>query len=92
MGADMGGTEIYEPLANLLQEKIIEGYPRHIFLLTDGGVSNTEGVIKMVKAKAKNSRVHTIGIGTGASINLIEGCAAAGRGKHIIISDDENPA
>ena len=45
----------------------------------------------MVKVKAKNSRVHTIGIGTGASINLIEGCAAAGRGKHIIISDDENP-
>lgn len=75
MSADMGGTEIYHVLSAVLQEKPQEGYPRHLFLLTDGGVSNTEGVIKMVKKNIKYSRVHSIGIGNGASYNLIQGCA-----------------
>lgn len=48
MTADMGGTEIYAPLMNILRSKLIDGYPRQIFLLTDGGVSNTEGVIDLV--------------------------------------------
>lgn len=63
----MGGTEIYEPLRNLLLSEPIEGYPRHIFLLTDGGVSNTDGVIKMVGKNTKYTRVHSIGIGNGCS-------------------------
>ena len=68
MGADLGGTEIYGPLNNILiNSKLIEGYPKQIFLLTDGGVSNTEGVIKMVGQNNKFSRVHTIGIGDGCS-------------------------
>lgn len=41
MSADYGGTEIYDPLLKLLKDQIVEGYPRHIFLLTDGDVENT---------------------------------------------------
>jgi hypothetical protein len=48
MSANMGGTEIFEPLQSILQHKTIPGYPKQIFLLTDGGVSNTEGVIALV--------------------------------------------
>jgi hypothetical protein len=50
----------------LLRSKTIEGYPKQIFLLTDGGVSNTEEVIKMVGKNNKYSRFHTIGKGKGA--------------------------
>ena len=67
MQADMGGTEVYEPLKDLLRSNPIEGYPKQIFLLTDGGVSNTEGVIKMVGNNTQFARVHTIGIGNGCS-------------------------
>lgn len=42
----------------------------------------------MVKKYTKYSRVHSIGIGSGASLSLIEGCAKSGKGKHIMISDD----
>ena len=41
MQADLGGTEIYNPLEIILIEKPIQGYPRQVFLLTDGQVSNT---------------------------------------------------
>lgn len=41
MGADMGCTEIYKGLSVELKRKVIEGYPKQIFILTDGGVSNT---------------------------------------------------
>ena len=92
MSADMGGTEIYNPLHNLITQKPIEGYPKQVFLLTDGGVSNTEGVIKMVGANNKYSRVHTIGIGNGCSEQLILGCAKKGKGIHVFIGDQENPA
>lgn len=87
MSANMGGTEIYAPLMNLLNEKVIDGYPRQVFLLTDGGVSNTQGVITMVKKSTKYCRVHSIGIGNGASYDLIQGCAEGGKGRYIMISD-----
>lgn len=35
-GADMGGTEIARPLTEVLTAKPLKGYPRHVFLLTDG--------------------------------------------------------
>lgn len=92
MSADMGGTEIYDPLRNLITGKPIDGYPKQIFLLTDGGVSNTEGVINMVALNNKYSRVHTIGIGNGCSEELILGCAKKGKGCHVFISDSEDPS
>ena len=71
MSADLGLTEIYEPLKDILEEKIEENiidkfsdlidsmlslkkkqktvYPKHVFLLTDGGVSNTSGVLSLIK-------------------------------------------
>ena len=92
MGANLGGTEIYHPLSEVLEEPVQKGYPKHVFLLTDGGVSNTEGVLRLIKQKTKYCRVHSIGIGNGASFNLIQGSAENGKGQFIMISDAENPA
>lgn len=92
MSANMGGTEIFQPLQTILMEKVIEGYPRQVFLLTDGGVSDTQGVIKMVKKSTKYCRVHSIGIGNGASYDLIQRCAEGGKGRYLMISDNESPA
>lgn len=46
----------------------------------------------MVAKYTKFCRVHTIGIGNGVSINLIKGCAKKGKGKYVIISDNEDPS
>jgi hypothetical protein len=90
MKSDMGGTNIDTPLAAILKKPVKISYPRHVFILTDGGVSNTEQVINIVKEHVKYTRVHTIGVGNGASEALIKGCAEKGKGKHIFIQDNEN--
>ena len=48
--ADLGGTEIYSPLEKIFKTPRKKGYPRQIFLLTDGCVSNENSVIELVKA------------------------------------------
>lgn len=48
MKADLGGTQIEQPLKIVLNSKLIDGYPKQIFLLTDGDVSNTNNVINLV--------------------------------------------
>jgi hypothetical protein len=63
-----------------------------VFVLTDGEVDNTEQVIRTVRENVKYARVHAIGIGGGASVALIKGCAEKGKGHHIFIEDHENPA
>lgn len=88
----MGGTNIYEPLFEQLSSKLIEGYPKYIYLLTDGDVSDTNGVISMVGKNNKNVRVHTIGIGSHVSRDLIIKCAENGKGRYIFIGDKENPS
>ncbi len=70
-----------------MTQKSIEGYPKHIFLLTDGGVLNAKAVVNMVAANNKYSRVHTIGIGNGASEEIIIGCAKRGKGHHVFVTD-----
>lgn len=92
MGADFGGTEIYQPLDFALSQPGIQGYPRFVFLLTDGQVSNTESVIRMAKKKSRNTRINSIGIGNGASLALIQGAAEAGKGRHVMITDVEDPS
>ena len=63
----------------------------HIYLLTDGAVSNNEEIINLVKQNCKadnNIRLHTFGIGSGADERLIKGCAFAGMGNFSFINHD----
>ena len=71
-------------------------YNRRIFkiniFLTDGEGPNTKNAIELVSRNIKYSRVHTIGIGDGASQSLIKDCDEKGKGYHIFIKDNENPS
>ncbi len=88
--ADLGGTEILEPLVEIYDMSSINGYLKQIFVLTDGQVSNTEKVIGIVKANAHNARVFALGIGNGASHHLVEGIAKAGNGTSAFTTYNEN--
>ncbi|CAL8350853.1 unnamed protein product [Lota lota] len=80
MSANMGGTEILEPLQHIFKQPCIPSQPRQLFVFTDGGVCNTMAVIDVVKRNSGSHRCFSFGIGGGASTALINGLAKEGRG------------
>ena len=92
MEADLGGTEILSALQTQVFNKVVSReYPRQVFVLTDGEVSNIDAVISAVAkdAVATNSRYYTLGIGSGASVSLVTGIATAGKGAAEFVTDGE---
>jgi hypothetical protein len=89
-GADMGGTEILEPINHVLGQDTDPQYPKSIFLLTDGQVSSPDKVVKLVAENSAKARVHTIGIGEGVSTYLIKDVAKAGKGTFSFVSKNED--
>ncbi|XP_055343969.1 von Willebrand factor A domain-containing protein 5A-like [Paramacrobiotus metropolitanus] len=79
--ANLGGTEILQPLHKIFATPALSGFSRQLFILTDGEVSNTEQVIDLVKKNASDSRVFSFGIGDSCSRSLVNGIALAGNGK-----------
>jgi hypothetical protein len=76
LNADMGGTEILNPLRDIL-DRI---KPNYLFLLTDGAVSNTAEVLDFVSHS--KTTITTIGIGNAASVDLVRGIADRTGGLH----------
>jgi hypothetical protein len=90
--ADMGGTEIYEPMKQAFSQR----YPDmelEVIMLTDGQIYGQDTLFDLIKNEVRSSkgavRVFTLGVGSGASSSLIEGAARAGNGVAQSVCDDE---
>ncbi|XP_055049199.2 von Willebrand factor A domain-containing protein 5A isoform X1 [Misgurnus anguillicaudatus] len=84
--ADMGGTEILQPLKHIYSQPCYPDHPRQLFMFTDGEVWNTKEVLDLVKSHAFSHRCFSFGIGEGASTALITGMAREGSGHAQFIS------
>jgi uncharacterized protein with von Willebrand factor type A (vWA) domain len=71
--ADLGGTELLAPLRQIFSKAHDEDYPRQLFVLTDGEVDNTQEVIEATARESDSTRVFSLGIGEGASRELVKG-------------------
>jgi len=80
-----GGTEIYQPLENVLSSKEVEGHPRCVILLTDGEVSSTNQVLKL--AGQHETQIFTLGVGESFSQELVEGLANVTGGQWLAVKD-----
>ena len=79
--ANMGGTEILQPLKFVLQEQ----KPNICILLTDGAVSNNDQILSFISEF--NTKIFTLGIGSYASIDLVRGLAEKTGGIYEFISN-----
>uniref|UniRef100_A0A4W5LMA6 von Willebrand factor A domain containing 5A n=1 Tax=Hucho hucho TaxID=62062 RepID=A0A4W5LMA6_9TELE len=89
MRADMGGTEILQPLKHIYSQPCLPDKPRQLFLITDGEVGNTKEVLDLVKTNAGSHRCFSFGIGEGASSALISGVAKQGGGHAQFITGQD---
>ncbi|XP_050955069.1 von Willebrand factor A domain-containing protein 5A-like isoform X2 [Labeo rohita] len=89
MQADMGGTEILEPLKHIYSQPCYSDHPRQLFIFTDGEVFNTKAVLDLVKSHTHSHRCFSFGIGEGASAALITGMAREGSGHAQFITDTD---
>ena len=87
--ADLGGTEIYAPLNDVLKAPAISGYPRQVFVLTDGQISNNQQVFNLIQENQSRARVFSLGIGNSVSHDLVEGIASHGKGTAAFVIPGE---
>jgi Mg-chelatase subunit ChlD len=89
LDADLGGTNLLDPLVRIMSSEPPEGFTRQMFVLTDGEIGNTKDVLGQVRARRGNNRIFSIGLGTGADSGLITGLAEIANGKGIHVDDDD---
>ncbi|CAI2383543.1 unnamed protein product [Moneuplotes crassus] len=90
MGSDLGGTALIDPLEFVFRTPVDLKYPRNIFVLTDGAIRDTDPVMKIVKENNHSARVHSFGIGNGASKYLVKELSKVGLGTCQLIADQDS--
>ncbi|MGH0154302.1 UNVERIFIED_CONTAM: hypothetical protein FKN15_027044 [Acipenser sinensis] len=89
MRADMGGTNILGALSWVFQQPVHRGYPRQLFILTDGKASNTGKVIELVRGHASTARCFSVGLGPHVCPRLLRGVSRVTGGTAEFLSDGE---
>ncbi|MCP4271054.1 MAG: marine proteobacterial sortase target protein [Gammaproteobacteria bacterium] len=80
-----GGTEMMPALVRALSEPATSGYVRQIVFLTDGAVSNEDGLFSVIHTNLGDARLFTVGIGSAPNSYFMRKAAQFGRGSFTYI-------
>ncbi|CAF1521468.1 unnamed protein product, partial [Didymodactylos carnosus] len=83
--ADLGGTELLQPLQWLEKQATTVSYSRQIFLLTDGEISNVNEVIDPCRSMSTSARIFSFGLGHSPSRSLVKGLARSTYGRFTFV-------
>uniref|UniRef100_A0A3Q2PYI8 von Willebrand factor A domain-containing protein 5B1 n=1 Tax=Fundulus heteroclitus TaxID=8078 RepID=A0A3Q2PYI8_FUNHE len=88
MRADMRGTNLQGALSWLYQQPMQRSYPRQVFIITDGSISNVAKVLELVR---RNTCAGCFGFGLGprACRRLLQGIAKLTGGTTEFLYDEE---
>ena len=87
--SNLGGTQLEGAINSVLSTAHDYKYPRNVFVLTDGAISNTQTVLDIIEKHNHETRVHSFGIGSGASKYLVNEIAHSGKGTATHIADGD---
>jgi len=89
LDADLGGTNISEPLAAIYKNNSYSkiNLSKNIFLLTDGQVFDRKRCLDLISANSGKFRIHSLGIGTDFDKILIEKCGKLGKGTSSFVEE-----
>ncbi|KAN0040111.1 hypothetical protein ACTA71_011999 [Dictyostelium dimigraforme] len=88
--ANLGGTELFLPLKDILSTEPDFEYPRQLFILTDGEITDRNKLIDYVATESNNTRIFTYGIGHRVDTELVIGLSKACKGYYEMIKDNSN--
>nr|XP_020451388.1 von Willebrand factor A domain-containing protein 5B1-like isoform X1 [Monopterus albus]XP_020451389.1 von Willebrand factor A domain-containing protein 5B1-like isoform X1 [Monopterus albus] len=89
MRADMRGTNLLEVLSWVYQQPMQCSYPRQVFIITDGSISNVAKVLELVRRNACAGRCFGLGLGPRACRRLLQGVAKLTGGTTEFLDDEE---
>ena len=83
LNADLGGTNVYDPLINIYEDKVYDNFKlkRKIFLLTDGIIEDRDKTLELIKANNSRFNIYAIGIGNNFDEYLISKAGFYSRGS-----------
>jgi Ca-activated chloride channel family protein len=87
--ADLGGTEIYTPLKDILSVSPVEGKRRSVVIITDGQLSNESDIMDLAREHSAQSTIFVVGIGHAPNEYFIRGLARATHGTAEFIAPAE---
>lgn len=90
--ANLGGTNIYDPLAAIFVKEDIsyDFLPKYVYVLTDGAVSDSNRVINLIKENRNEFSITSIGIGTSVDTNFVTNMGKVGQGFSYIVPNVVN--
>ncbi|KAH3746257.1 von Willebrand factor type A domain [Pelomyxa schiedti] len=91
MNANMGATELLEPLAHILERPVQNGALRYVIIITDGYIGKSIAVMEKIERHCSvgDTFVFALGIGSDCSHATLLDIAAKGRGITAFVSDSK---
>ncbi|XP_035526326.1 von Willebrand factor A domain-containing protein 5B2 [Morone saxatilis] len=89
MRADMRGTNLLGALSWVYQQPMQRSYPRQVFIITDGSISNVAKVLELVRRNTCAGRCFGLGLGPRACRRLLQGVAKLTGGTTQFLDDEE---
>lgn len=90
--ADQRRTELARALDGLLSTPPQPGRPRLLFVFTDGQVTQTAEILRIVRREIGGTRVFVFGMGAAPSSHLVRALARAGHGAAEFVAPGERAA
>ncbi|XP_044223194.1 von Willebrand factor A domain-containing protein 5B1 [Thunnus albacares] len=89
MRADMRGTNLLGALSWVYQQPMQRSYPRQVFIVTDGSITNVAKVLELVRRNTCAGRCFGLGLGPRACRRLLQGVAKLTGGTTEFLDDEE---